>query len=80
MLAIQEMELTSVGAALEEVKQGHQRLEAECQKLCSTCSGKFSSILRRTFVLLLYLVMNQLFSSGLCVRALLDQEEKAAMN
>ena len=79
-LAVQETELTSVGAAQNEAEQGCQRLEAECQKLCSACGGESPSTLHCAFALLLCLVMNQLFFLGLRARALSDQEEKAAMS
>ena len=61
MAAIQETKLTSAGAAREMAEQGHQCLEAECQKLRSTCSGKFPSILHYAFVLSSRLAVNQLF-------------------
>ena len=59
-MAIQEAELTSVGAYREIAEQGHQRLEAECQKLCSTSSDKFPFVLCCVFVLSLRLAVNQL--------------------
>jgi len=50
-LATQEIELTSVGAAWNEAEQGHQRLEAEFQKLRFACGSEFSSVLHCAFVL-----------------------------
>lgn len=40
VMAVQETKLASASAAWEMTEQGHQHLEAKCQKLCSTCSGK----------------------------------------
>lgn len=68
------------GAARDKAEQGHQCLEAEYQKLCSACGDEFPSSLHYAFILLLCLVVNQLFSLVLRVRALSDQEEKAAAN
>ena len=79
VLAVQETDLILAGAAQNEAEQGRQRLDAECQKLHAACGGEFSSILCYAFVLL-YLVVNQLLSSGLHARVLSDQEEKAAIN
>lgn len=62
MLAIQEIELNSAGAAQDIAKQGRQHLEAKCQKLCSTYSGE-SPFAPHCFSVLLCLVMNQLFFS-----------------
>jgi len=42
-MAVQETECTMVDAALNVAEQGHQRLEAECQSLCSTCAYESSS-------------------------------------
>jgi chromosome segregation ATPase len=40
MMAVQETELISTGAARDMAEQGHQHLEAECQKLRSACSSE----------------------------------------
>ena len=59
-MTIQETELTLASAAQEMAEQGCQRLEAECQKLRSTCSGKFPSVLHYVYVLSSHLAVNQL--------------------
>jgi hypothetical protein len=40
MMAAQEIELIVAGAARAAAEQGRQRLEAECQRLRSSCSGE----------------------------------------
>lgn len=42
-MAVQEIELTSAGAARDKAEQGRRRLEAECQTLRSACAGEYSS-------------------------------------
>jgi exonuclease III len=58
VMAIQETKLASASAAWEMAEQGHQHLEAKCQKLCSTCSGKPPSVSHRFFFLSLCLAVN----------------------
>jgi hypothetical protein len=72
VMAVQETELASAGVAQEMAKQGRQHLEAECQKLRSTCSSKSPSILHHVFF---YRCV-----SRLRMRALSDQEEKVTVN
>ena len=76
-MAVVETERTMADATWNEAEQGHQRLEAKCQKLRSACGGQSPSTLHCAFTLLLCLVMNQLFFLGMHARALSDQEEKA---
>ena len=68
MMAAQEMELTSAGAARDAAKQGRQCLEVECQRLCSAYGGESLSTLHRAPVLSLCSVMNRyVFLQG-CTR------------
>jgi hypothetical protein len=61
LMAAQETELISAGAAREVAEQGHQRLEAESQKLRSAYNGEFLSTLHYVSVLPSHLVTNPLF-------------------
>ena len=79
-LAVQETELTSAGATRNMAEHGRRHLKAECQRLRSDYSDGSPSIPHRVSVFSLCLVVNQLFFLGLRMRALLDIEEKAAVN
>lgn len=79
-MAVYEAERTAVDAARNETKQGRQRLEAKSQSLHSTCAGEFSSSCFICFTLVTMLGCYLVVSSGLCLRVLLDQEEKVVVD